>query len=136
MRVLSLSLLLGALTLAACGGEDGSARTGTTVEERGWFAYEVSVEPPAGLDGGALATWRRGQQAFNQMGCLACHQVGRGGTTGGPGPDLTQVGGRLSAEQIREVLVEPKAPMPSFGQLASRDPRKFAALVDFLDSLE
>lgn len=131
--IFSLCALLAALTLVACGGDDEAARTTTTVAERGWFAYSLDLRPPAQLSGDALATWQRGQRAYNENGCGSCHALG---DNPNEGHDLTDVGSRLSAEDIREVLVEPKAPMPSFGQLASRDPRKFAALVDFLASLE
>ncbi|MDW5598885.1 cytochrome c [Conexibacter stalactiti] len=130
-------LLCGALSaaLVACGGDDDGERTTATDAERGWFVSGVRPRPPAGLSGDALATWRRGQSTFNQSGCVACHKIGSGGGDG-PGPDLTRVGDRLSAEQIREVLLHPTPPMPSFGQLSERDPRNFSALVDFLDSLE
>lgn len=138
MRARSLlCALLAALPLVACGGgDDGDRnRTTATVAERGWFAYGVEMRPPAGLSGDALAVWRRGQAAFNASGCLACHRIGSGGNHG-PGPDLTRVGDRLSAEQIRAVLLDPTPPMPSFGQLSERDPRTFSALVDYLDTLE
>jgi mono/diheme cytochrome c family protein len=125
--------VLAALTLVACGGDE-PARTTTTVAERGWFAYTPLVRTPAGLSGDALAVWRRGQVTFTESGCLACHRIGDGGNHG-PGPDLTRVGDRLTAQQIRDVLVDPTPPMPSYGQLSERDPRKFSALVDFLDSL-
>lgn len=134
---ISLCCVLATLMLAACGGgDDGDrGRTATTATERGWFAYGVQTRPPPALSGDALAVWRRGQAAFNESGCLACHRIGRGGSDG-PGPDLTHVGGRLSAEQIRDVLLNPTPPMPSFGQLSERDPRTFSALVDYVDTLE
>ena len=40
-------------------------------------------------------------------GCLACHKVGTEG--GAIGPDLTSVGARLSADQIRIAIMEPNA---------------------------
>lgn len=124
--------LLAALTLAGCGGDTHEGTT-TTVTERGWFAYSVDARPPAGLRGDALITWRRGQRTYNENGCGSCHALG---DSPNEGVDLTHVGERMSSEQIREVLLDPTPPMPSFGQLAARDPRNFSALVAFLDSLE
>jgi mono/diheme cytochrome c family protein len=74
----------------------------------------------------------RGAQLVKSSGCGGCHQLGSFGNSG-PGPDLTDVGSRLSADEIGEVLVDPKPPMPSFESMpqADRD-----AIADYLSSLE
>lgn len=46
-------------------------------------------------------------------GCLACHRIGRVGN-GGPGPDLTHVASDLAPAALRQSLIDPPAPMPSF----------------------
>lgn len=72
-----------------------------------------------------------GQAVFAQAGCLACHRLGDSGNNG-PGPDLTGVGRRLNATAIRRALVNPTAPMPSYGALNGPDLR---ALVNYLAHL-
>ena len=84
-------------------------------------------------DSGALpgGEGSRGAQLVADNGCLNCHRIGSEGS-GGPGPDLTKIGGSLSREQIASVLVDPKAPMPSYEGLpeADRD-----AIAEYLSGL-
>jgi mono/diheme cytochrome c family protein len=108
--------------------------TSTERERRGLFSggpTELAIEPPTAVarEGGArLAEFKLGRVVTAQSGCLACHRIGDNGNSG-PGPDLTQVGLRLSSQQIERALVSPTAPMPSFKRL----PRmKFKAIVQFL----
>ena len=67
-----------------------------------------------------------------QSGCLACHKIGENGNDG-PGPQLTNIGGRLPRQAIARTLVNPTAPMPSFKNLP---PKKFNAVVAFLTQLK
>lgn len=91
----------------------------------------VAVAPPATVGGEKLAQFRLGGRVVAQSGCLACHRIGEAGNNG-PGPDLTQVGGRLTAGAIERAIVDPTAPMPSFRNLPSA---KLRALVAFLSLL-
>lgn len=89
---------------------------------------EINLPAPASAD---EAVFDRGRKVATQSGCLACHRIGEDGNDG-PGPDLTRVGVRLSAQQLESALVDPVAPMPSFRQLPA-DQRE--ALVAFLGEL-
>jgi menaquinol-cytochrome c reductase cytochrome b/c subunit len=63
-----------------------------------------------------------------QSGCLACHRIGNEGTSS-IGPNLSDVGARLTARAITRALRHPTPPMPSFADLSRRD---FRALVAYL----
>jgi len=93
----------------------------------------VVPAPPAVKDAGGrkLNEFNAGMKVVAQTGCLACYRVGRQGNSG-PGPDLTHVGSRLSAEQIEHAILDPSALMPSFKNL----PREWlTAVVEFLSQL-
>ncbi|MBM3877426.1 MAG: c-type cytochrome [Verrucomicrobia bacterium] len=49
--------------------------------------------------------WARGQQAFVDAQCLACHKMGNEG--GGVGPDLTAVAARFTRRDVLESILEP-----------------------------
>jgi menaquinol-cytochrome c reductase cytochrome b/c subunit len=72
-----------------------------------------------------------GRVAVAQSGCLACHRIGDSGN-GGPGPNLTHIGAKLSAQEIARALVNPRAPMPSFRHLQAQ---KFQDIVRYLAAL-
>jgi menaquinol-cytochrome c reductase cytochrome b/c subunit len=76
----------------------------------------------------------RGRDVAASSGCLGCHRIGDDGNTG-PGPDLTRIGARMSRDEIAGLLVNPRAPMPSYARLRDDEPRNFEALVDFLAGL-
>ena len=103
--------LMAALLLAGCGGSDARER--------------INVEAEDLPDGDA-----RGAQVVRGAGCLACHRIGAQGS-GGPGPELTRVGARLSPAQIADVLRDPVRPMPNFEGPAA----DFDALVRYLSEL-
>ena len=74
---------------------------------------------------------RTGRQVFLDAGCLACHRLGAAGNNG-PGPNLTDVGRRLTPQAIARVLTSPAPPMPSFRAM----PRmQFRALINYLHQL-
>lgn len=50
-----------------------------------------------------------GRDLFVSAGCTGCHEFDPVGATGGVGPNLTQVGSRLSQEEIMQSIVEPNA---------------------------
>ena len=103
--------LLATFALAGCGGSDARERINVEAEE---------------LPNGDA----RGAQVVRGAGCLACHRIGDQGS-GGPGPELTRVGARLSAEEIAGVLRDPQPPMPNFEGPAP----DFDALVRYLSEL-
>ncbi|MDX6683641.1 MAG: menaquinol-cytochrome c reductase cytochrome b/c subunit, partial [Solirubrobacteraceae bacterium] len=74
--------------------------------------------PPSVMANGpdAVRAFEAGKQVVAQSGCLACHKIGENGNTG-PGPDLSQIGGRLPRQAIARTLVNPTAPMPPFTKL-------------------
>jgi menaquinol-cytochrome c reductase cytochrome b/c subunit len=91
----------------------------------------IETPTPAALikaGGRPLAEYEEGKAAVAQSGCLACHKLGDNGNNG-PGPELTHVGSRIPRQAIARTLVNPTAPMPSFGHLP---PQKFNSIVTFL----
>ncbi len=66
----------------------------------------------------------KGRELINSLGCKGCHQwEGSGGSFG---PALDGTGARLSEEQIRKVMIDPKAVnpgsvMPSYRHLPEGD---------------
>ena len=136
---LIVSATLAAAVLAGCGGDDQPARTTASAAEtfdpdEAGSPNQIDLEPPPGLEGQAREQWMLGKTTAAQSGCLACHTIATAGNHG-PGPRLTRVGSRLSAEQIAATLRDPTAPMPSFASFERRDPAKFNALVAFVASL-
>jgi menaquinol-cytochrome c reductase cytochrome b/c subunit len=79
--------------------------------------------------------YEAGKLVAAQSGCLACHKIGENGNDG-PGPELTEIGGRLPSQAISRTLVNPTAPMPSFSALQQNSPDKFNAMVAFLGQLK
>jgi mono/diheme cytochrome c family protein len=103
-----------ALAIAGCGNNGGGSGEGA-----------VEADLPGDADS-------RGGQLVTASGCLGCHKLAEAGNSG-PGPDLTQIGSRLSVEEIEEVLVNPEPPMPSFADMPEDDR---AAIGEYLASLK
>jgi len=66
---------------------------------------------------------------------MGCHEIGENGNAG-PGPELTEIGDKIGPAAIARTLVNPTAPMPSFGKLQTDDPEKFNDMVTFLSELK
>jgi hypothetical protein len=94
----------------------------------------VALKPPSGLSDAQRATFLAGAAVAGESGCEGCHQIGGSGNNG-PGPPLTHIGEALRPAAISAALRNPTAPMPSFGALAERSPKKFHELVQFLAML-
>jgi mono/diheme cytochrome c family protein len=60
-----------------------------------------------------------GKVVLGQTGCLACHRLGGAGNNG-PGGELTSIGRELSQAQIRQAVINPTAPMPSYRSLPAK----------------
>jgi len=94
---------------------------------------DAAKSPETDMGNGAAAI-------ITQFGCQACHRVlGNGGELG---PDLEKVGARLSADQIRQSIIEPDAVIaqgfppglmpPNFGEQMNK--QQLDALVAFLSN--
>jgi menaquinol-cytochrome c reductase cytochrome b/c subunit len=84
---------------------------------------EIELKVPPSAEAGKLVA--------AQSGCLACHKFGENGNAG-PGPNLSEIGDRLTKASLERTLENPTAPMPSYRELPEE---KKAALVDFLSQL-
>ena len=93
---------------------------------------EIEAKAPSDLTGAALQEYEAGKLVAAQSGCLACHKFGENGNDG-PGPELSEIGGRLKRDAIARTLQNPTAPMPSYKDLP---PDKFSNLVSFLSQLK
>lgn len=90
MKKLAVVLFGSALMLTACGGGGDDTDTKTKTEA-------PKQEEAAG------------KTVMDQKGCLACHGQN---LEGGVGVALTDVGSRLSEDEIREVIVNGRGAMP------------------------
>ena len=97
------------------------------------YAPAAPTVQPAPVSYGAAPPpgYAPGRLALAESGCLGCHRIGTVGNVG-PGPDLSDVGRRLSRSQILKTLVNPTAPMPSYRNIP---PNKLRALVVYLSRL-
>jgi ubiquinol-cytochrome c reductase cytochrome b subunit/menaquinol-cytochrome c reductase cytochrome b/c subunit len=118
-----------------------------TIVAMGYLTYlGAAAGPPAALDvdvpanvtqqgAEAVATFKAGQAVVAQSGCGACHKIGHNGNDG-PGPELTEIGGRLPSGAIAATLINPPSPMPSFKGLRENNPQQFDEMVAFLSELK
>jgi menaquinol-cytochrome c reductase cytochrome b/c subunit len=118
-----------------------------TIAAMGYLTYlGAAAGPPTQIDiavpknvqqqgAKAVATFKAGEQVVAQAGCAACHKFGENGNDG-PGPELTEIGGRLPAAAIERTLINPTAPMPSFASLQQESPEQFQQMVAFLSELK
>jgi mono/diheme cytochrome c family protein len=98
--------------------------------------------PAAGASHGIAGGSTDPLTLFRGAGCVGCHKIGSEG--GAIGPDLTHIGARQSAAQIRESILHPDAKIAKgFEQFAGIMPKTFGdqltasqleALVQFLAS--
>jgi cytochrome c551 len=96
MKKKLIALLMGtSLVLAACGGGGGDKATKDT----------ASGPDP--------------EKLFQQK-CSSCHGTDLKGGGGGTFPDLTQVGSRLSKDEIQTIIIDGRNAMPK-GQLTGDD---------------
>jgi ubiquinol-cytochrome c reductase cytochrome b subunit len=89
-------------------------------------ATSVPPEVLASVSGTAA----QGAQLFGQKGCINCHMIA--GTGGERGPDLSQVGGRLSRDDLTWRILNGGKNMPAYGTELS--PQETSALLEFLST--
>lgn len=95
MKTKFLAIMLGAvLVLGACGGGDKAKEEDKGTTDTGTETASVDVEKVVSSS------------------CISCHG-GNLELKGGMGPDLSQVGGHLSEEEIHEVIVNGRGNMPA-----------------------
>ena len=86
----------------------------------------------------------QGEKLFAQHKCSMCHSIGGKGTANALKGPLDDVGARLSAEELRQWLINPKEmtikskstrkpPMPDYAKLSKED---VEALVSYMQTLK
>ncbi|PAV31026.1 cytochrome C551 [Virgibacillus profundi] len=89
-----------ALVLGACGGGDDGASDDTS--------GDTGTEEDAGSEEGGTVDTAAAEEVF-ESNCASCHGAD---LSGGAGPDLTQVGSSMSADEIATIIEEGKGSMP------------------------
>jgi len=86
---------------------------------------EEAVPAPAEhVEPGVLE--RVGREALQRYGCLSCHELKGMASTGKIGPDLSRIGARQTANQIRESILAPDARVaPEFEKFKGIMPKTF-----------
>ena len=76
-----------------------------SLREGGWESpqpIQAAVEP-------VMLEGETGEEIFASAACSSCHQLDAVGAVGGVGPNLTNVGSRLSVDEIHQSIVEPNS---------------------------
>lgn len=111
--LLMLSVFLLALMLAACGGNDNDADTNTGNNDGGTTEQtdDGSSDADQGSDEGAADATSYDAEAAQSsyQSCAGCHG---GNLEGGSGPKLSDVGSRLSKDEILDAIVNGRTGMP------------------------
>jgi ubiquinol-cytochrome c reductase cytochrome b subunit len=96
-----------------------------------WSPVLGDVSLPSSVTSGLSGTRAQGAQLFEQRGCINCHRIA--GAGGQRGPDLSQVGARLTGDQLTWRILNGGRNMPAYGTTLA--PAEVTALVDFLGNL-
>jgi ubiquinol-cytochrome c reductase cytochrome b subunit len=96
-----------------------------------WSPLLEPVPLPSSVTQPLSGAAAEGARLFEDKDCISCHQVA--GVGGRPGPDLTTVGNRLSADQLTWRILNGGRNMPAYGSILT--PQETTALVDFLSGL-
>jgi ubiquinol-cytochrome c reductase cytochrome b subunit len=96
-------------------------------------AWSPVIKPttvPASITRSLPADAQAGATLFKEQGCLSCHTVG--GVGGVRGPNLTEVGSRLSKDQLTWRILNGGMNMPAYGSTLS--PQQLQQLIAFLSA--
>jgi ubiquinol-cytochrome c reductase cytochrome b subunit len=93
-----------------------------------WSPVLAAQQLPSSVTAGLSGNAATGAQLFQQKDCIACHTIA--GVGGRRGPNLTDVGDRLSSDQLTWRILSGGTNMPAYGQTLTPD--QVAALVEFL----
>jgi menaquinol-cytochrome c reductase cytochrome b/c subunit len=110
---------MGILTYKGATAEEPSATAAQTLCE--------STQVPCEEDDQLLT----GAEIFAEAGCLTCHTYGGEGAQG-PGPELTDVGTRLQADAIAQVVTNGRGGMPAFGDALNEE--QIGSVAAFLEA--
>jgi ubiquinol-cytochrome c reductase cytochrome b subunit len=104
-----------------------------------WYGFSAPWSPnfdpaplPASVTAGLSGTAATGAELFQSESCIKCHAIA--GDGGRRGPDLSQVGRRLSQDQLTWRIATGGTNMPAYG--ANLSPDELSALVAFLSQLK
>ena len=95
-----------------------------------WSPDLGNLAVPEQVRQGLSPTAAQGAQVFEQRGCINCHTIA--GVGGERGPELTRVGGRLTADELTWRILNGGRNMPAYG--ATLTPQESTALVEFLST--
>ena len=76
-----------------------------SLREGGW----AEVETTQAASGASPFEGETAEEIFANAGCNACHQLDALGSVGGVGPNLSQIGSRLSVDEIMQSITNPNA---------------------------
>jgi cytochrome c2 len=112
------------------------------------LSADAASEPPPAA-GGVGVAGTTAEEIIGELGCAACHTLEAVGAEGVVGPDLSAIGSRLTAEEIRTSILDPDAIIaedcPGAPCAAGIMPKDFGSrltgsqlelLVSFLSALE
>ncbi|CAI6075990.1 c-type cytochrome [Cohnella sp. JJ-181] len=119
MALAATAALLAILTVA-CGGNDNNNASSTP----------PSSEAPAS-PGGTTTTSGEGAETIYKAQCITCHAAD---LSGGVGPNLTNVGARLSTDEISSRIHNGGGGMPAFKGTLSDD--QINTLVNWLSTMK
>jgi ubiquinol-cytochrome c reductase cytochrome b subunit len=97
-----------------------------------WSPDLGNLSLPAQVTQSLSPTAAQGAAVFEQKGCINCHRIA--GVGGQRGPDLTQVGARLSTDELTWRILNGGRNMPAYGSTLT--PQDASNLVAFLSSLK
>lgn len=113
------------------------------------LSAEAAEAEPAPSGGNVEVAGTTAEEIIAELGCAACHTIEAVGAEGVVGPDLSAVGSRLTADEIRTSILDPDATIaencPSAPCAAGVMPKDFGSrltaaqletLVNFLSDLE
>jgi len=124
-KFLGILSLVAVLALAGCGAasNQNNADQGTQQEQQTDQAQEGGTTGEAGGDGAVAFDEAKARETY-QASCAGCHGAN---LEGGFGTALNNVGSRMDADAIYDVIKNGRGQMPAQGQVSDEDARNVAA---------